>query len=80
MTVTVADSDKEKIREVVQRMVAGEKSLHVKVIGNLKLVRTSEIPWAIIDRHKQEVSLGYWKFLKSYKGIDFYERQERQRR
>lgn len=71
----LADSEKEKLREVVKRMLAGEKGLHTKTIGKLKLVRTNDIPWALIDLVKRDAALGRLTFLKRYKGIDFYERK-----
>ena len=75
MSSILVNSDKEKLREVVSRMIAGEPSLHTKTIGNIKLVRTSEIPEALLELHKRDVALGKYKFLKRFKGVDFYERR-----
>lgn len=74
MAVTAGNLEKERLREIVTRMISGEKSLHVKRVGDYKLVRIGTIPWALLDHHKSEVARRKIKYMKSYKGIDFYKK------
>ena len=84
MDAILGSSEKEKIKEVIQRMVAGESGLHTKIVGQVKLVRRSTLPTLLADLVDQDVRRGVLKHIRSFhaKGheVQIYERRYLQSR
>jgi len=75
MAVILDATEKARLQEIVTRMTNGEKGLHTKTVGPLKMVRIADIPWALIGMVRVDVAQGKLVYLKTFKGIDFYERR-----
>lgn len=84
MDVILAASEKEKIQEVIQRMVAGERGLHTKTVGPIKLVRKSTLPTLLADLVDHDIRRGTLNHIRTFrtKGheVSLYERRHLQGR
>jgi hypothetical protein len=73
-TILVA-SDKAKLKEVIQRMNAGEKGLHSKIIGPIKVFRLDTLPRLLRGQLKLDLQRKRLKVLKKHKGVLICERK-----
>ena len=84
MDVILGSSEKEKIKEVIQRMVAGESGLHTKTVGQVKLVRKSTLPTLLADLVDRDILRGTLTHVRTFhaKGheVALYERRDLQGR
>lgn len=55
---------KDRLKEVIQRMVKGEKGLHTKIVGDFKLVRVQGIPKLLAANVKRDLDRKYYVFRK----------------
>lgn len=75
MDVTLGDSDRIKLKEVIQRMKSGEKGLHTKTVGPIKAFRVGTLPILLKDQLKCDLRKGSLKVLKQSGGILLCERK-----
>lgn len=84
MDVTPGSSEKEKIKEVIQRMLSGETALHTKTVGHVTLVRKSTLPILLEEVVSHDVHRGVLKHRRTIhaKGheVQIYERRHLQGR
>jgi len=77
MLDTLGKSEKESLREVVLRMKNGERGLHTKTIGPLKLVRVGEtMPKLLLQSVEQQEARGKLKLIREGGGIRIYETRQ----
>lgn len=75
MDVILAASDKTKLKEVLQRMNAGETSLHSKVVGPLKIFRLKTLPILLAELLASDLKRGRLVAVKRSKEILICERK-----
>lgn len=75
MDVILGASDQAMLKEVIQRMKSGEKSLHSKTVGPIKVFRLETLPVLLKDLLKSDLEKSRLKVLKRTGGILICERK-----
>lgn len=75
MDVTLGASDRQKLKEVIQRMKSGEKGLHSKIVGPIKVFREDTLPKILKDVMEIDIKRGSLRRIKRSGGILLCERK-----